>query len=111
MTSLQKIFVLAAALVLALTVGGGAGFAQDGEIVGIEYSFVDLSVPPNVRPLTRFNIDRAVGSAEGVTVDLAADTVRLGPGKYWFSTPMPEMFPSARFLPLQGKIASERPSK
>lgn len=86
MTSLQKVFVLAAALVLALTVGGGAGFAQDGEIVGIEYSFYDPS-SSHARPITRFNIDRAVGSAAGVTVDLAADTVRLGPGKYWIQCP------------------------
>ncbi len=87
MTSLRKVFVLAAALVLALSVGGSAASAQDNEIVGIEYSNYDLTVDPRARPIIRFNLDRAVGSAEGVTVDLAADTVRLGPGKYWISAP------------------------
>ena len=123
MTSLRKVFVLAVALVLALTVGGGAGFAQDGEIVGIEVSYLSRSQPYTL------GVDRAVGSAEGVTVDLAADTVRLGPGKYWISTAggifydgsgntaygrtffSVRIFPSARFLPFQGKIAPEQPSK
>ena len=87
MTNWQKGFVLAAALVLALTVGGGAASAQDGEIVGIEYSYSGPGRPPGEYSITRFNIDRTIGSAQGVTVDLAANTVRLNPGKYWFSAP------------------------
>ena len=81
MTSLQKVFVSAAALVLALTVGGGAASAQDDEIVGIEISGRRLRPSPS-----RYNLIRAIGSATGVTVDLTANTVRLTPGKYWIRT-------------------------
>ena len=90
MTSLQKGFVLAAALVLALTVGGGAASAQDGEMVAVqlENPHYDESISrSSARDIafTRLGIAKAVGSTEGVTVDLAGDTVRLAPGQYWVS--------------------------
>lgn len=86
MTNLKRLFVLAAALSLALgPIGDGTASAQDGEVVGIEISHTR---PPGhigvYSPITRFKIDRVIGSARGVTVELAADTIRLGPGKYWF---------------------------
>lgn len=91
MTSLQKGFVLAAALVLALTVGGGAASAQDGEMVAIHlqnpHFNPEVYVPQTAKPVsfTRYDLTKAVGSTEGVTVDLAANTVRFAPGQYWFS--------------------------
>lgn len=86
MTNLKRLFVLAAALFLALgPIGDGMASAQTDEIVGIEISHPAKARAPNSLPFTRFAIDRVISSAEGVTVDLTANTVRLGPGKYWFA--------------------------
>ena len=86
MTNLKRIFVLAAVLFLALgPISGGMASAQTEEIVGIEISHPAKARVRNGLPFTRFALDRVIGSAEGVTVDLTANTVRLEPGKYWFS--------------------------
>lgn len=92
MTNLKRLFVLAAALFLALgPIGGGTASAQDGEIVGIKIQHPNYpgSCPPrsprancNPVPFTRLKVVHVLGAAEGVTVN--SETVRLAPGTYWF---------------------------
>lgn len=97
MTKLKRLFVLAAALSLALgPIGGGTASAQDGEIVGIRIQHPNYPGPcqvPNpprpcstpTTPFTRLKVVHKLGAAEGVTVNSTTDTVRLAPGKYWFN--------------------------
>ena len=91
MTNLKRLFVLAAALFLALgPIGGGTASAQEGEIVGIRIQHPNYpgSCPYNNPqrcnsvPFTRLKVVHVLGAAEGVTVN--SETVRLAPGKYWF---------------------------
>lgn len=53
----------------------------------LENPHYDRSQPLGGRttPFTRLGIAKVVGSVEGVTVDLAANTVRLAPGQYYVS--------------------------
>lgn len=97
MTNLKRLFVLAAALFLALgPVGGGTASAQEGEIVGIRIQHPNYPGPcqvPNpprpcstpTTPFTRLKVVHKLGAAEGVTVNSTTDIVRLAPGKYWFA--------------------------
>lgn len=88
MTNLKRLFVLGAALFLALgPIGGGTASAQDGEIVGIRIQHPNYPCDPkasicNSVPFTRLKVVHVLGAAEGVTVN--SETVRLAPGTYWF---------------------------